>query len=194
VAGRLEQVSTGLLMHTADPAFFAGFPIDRARFPCLFAGPSWSRRPAYRHISYLQGRQIRYVIQGPSLEHDGGAERNMATMQNTRNLKSGRKPARHAPAGAKLSSRAKHAIDFTRYIPTVLSSLVARLRTNANAFFSESYGVSLTEWRILSFLQEAARIKPAGAAACLLYPAPNPASFSRSASQFENDWSGRPPI
>jgi DNA-binding MarR family transcriptional regulator len=89
----------------------------------------------------------------------------MATMQTTRKLKSGRKPGSHgpgrhgpgshAPAGAKLPSGAKHVIDFKCYIPTVLSSLVAKLRTNANAFFSESYGVSLTEWRILSFLQEA---------------------------------------
>jgi DNA-binding MarR family transcriptional regulator len=45
-------------------------------------------------------------------------------------------------------------IDFDRYLPTVLSSLVAKLRANANAFFSEAYGVSLAEWRILSFLVE----------------------------------------
>jgi DNA-binding MarR family transcriptional regulator len=45
-------------------------------------------------------------------------------------------------------------IDFERYVPTVLSSLVAKLRANANVFFSESYGVSLAEWRILSFLRE----------------------------------------
>ena len=46
------------------------------------------------------------------------------------------------------------AIDFDRYIPTVLSSLVAKLRANANVFFSQKYGVSLAEWRILSFLVE----------------------------------------
>src|SRR6201999_4108807 len=46
------------------------------------------------------------------------------------------------------------AIDFERYIPTVLSSLVAKFRENANVFFSQSYGVSLAEWRILSFLHE----------------------------------------
>ena len=45
-------------------------------------------------------------------------------------------------------------IDFDRYIPTVLSSLVAKLRANANVFFSQKYGVSLAEWRILSFLAE----------------------------------------
>jgi DNA-binding MarR family transcriptional regulator len=45
-------------------------------------------------------------------------------------------------------------IDFERYVPTVLSSLVAKLRANANVFFPESYGVSLAEWRILSFLRE----------------------------------------
>jgi DNA-binding MarR family transcriptional regulator len=46
------------------------------------------------------------------------------------------------------------AIDFERYIPTVLSSLVAKLRANANVFFSQKYGVSLAEWRVLSFLAE----------------------------------------
>jgi DNA-binding MarR family transcriptional regulator len=45
-------------------------------------------------------------------------------------------------------------LDFERYVPTVLSSLVAKLRANANVFFSESYGVSLAEWRVLSFLRE----------------------------------------
>jgi DNA-binding MarR family transcriptional regulator len=50
--------------------------------------------------------------------------------------------------------RGKLVIDFERYVPTVLSSLVAKFRANANVFFSESYGVSLAEWRILSFLRE----------------------------------------
>jgi DNA-binding MarR family transcriptional regulator len=45
-------------------------------------------------------------------------------------------------------------IDFERYVPTVLSSLVAKFRANANAFFPPAYGVSITEWRILSFLRE----------------------------------------
>jgi DNA-binding MarR family transcriptional regulator len=49
---------------------------------------------------------------------------------------------------------AELAIDFERYIPTVLSSLVAKFRANANVFFPQSYGVSLAEWRILSFLRE----------------------------------------
>src|ERR1700742_5073558 len=45
-------------------------------------------------------------------------------------------------------------LDFERYLPTVLSTLVAKLRANANVFFTRSYGVSLAEWRILSFLAE----------------------------------------
>ncbi|KWV59526.1 hypothetical protein AS156_31350 [Bradyrhizobium macuxiense] len=45
-------------------------------------------------------------------------------------------------------------IDFDRYVPTVLSSLVAKLRANANVFFPQAHGVSLAEWRILSFLRE----------------------------------------
>jgi DNA-binding MarR family transcriptional regulator len=52
------------------------------------------------------------------------------------------------------TASAELAIDFERYIPTVLSSLVAKFRANANVFFSQSYGVSLAEWRILSFLRE----------------------------------------
>ena len=52
------------------------------------------------------------------------------------------------------TASAELAIDFDRYIPTVLSSLVAKFRANANVFFSQSYGVSLAEWRILSFLRE----------------------------------------
>ncbi|WP_022722131.1 MarR family winged helix-turn-helix transcriptional regulator, partial [Rhodopseudomonas sp. B29] len=45
-------------------------------------------------------------------------------------------------------------IDFDRYVPTVLSSLVAKFRANSNGFFLKTYGVSLGEWRILSFLRE----------------------------------------
>jgi DNA-binding MarR family transcriptional regulator len=61
--------------------------------------------------------------------------------------------AKHKPAK---NTASKHqAVDFTQYLPTVLSSLVAKLRANANAFFLDSYGVSLAEWRILSFLAEA---------------------------------------
>jgi DNA-binding MarR family transcriptional regulator len=50
--------------------------------------------------------------------------------------------------------RAGLTIDFDRYIPTVLSRLVAKFRANANVFFSQAYGVSLAQWRILSFLAE----------------------------------------
>jgi DNA-binding MarR family transcriptional regulator len=45
-------------------------------------------------------------------------------------------------------------LDFERYLPTVMSSLVAKFRANAAVFFIGSYGVSLAEWRILSFLAE----------------------------------------
>lgn len=62
-------------------------------------------------------------------------------------------PARSEVTSGNLAS-AELAIDFERYIPTVLSSLVAKFRANANVFFSQSYGVSLAEWRILSFLRE----------------------------------------
>lgn len=59
-----------------------------------------------------------------------------------------------APGNAKAASHAKLVIDFDRYIPTVLSSFVARLRASSNVFFLQRYGVSLAQWRILSFLAE----------------------------------------
>ena len=66
--------------------------------------------------------------------------------------------ARGGTAKAATRSRAKASelegltLDFERYLPTVMSSLVAKLRANAAVFFTGSYGVSLAEWRILSFL------------------------------------------
>ena len=62
--------------------------------------------------------------------------------------KRSRAPAAEAPTGDEL------VIDFDRYVPTVLSSLVAKFRANSNGFFLKTYGVSLCEWRILSFLRE----------------------------------------
>ena len=44
------------------------------------------------------------------------------------------------------------AIDFDRYVPTVLSRLVGRLRSSANEFFDKHYSISLLDWRIISFI------------------------------------------
>lgn len=44
------------------------------------------------------------------------------------------------------------AIDFQRYVPTVVSRLSVKLRASAKAYFQEQYGVTLLDWRILSFL------------------------------------------
>jgi DNA-binding MarR family transcriptional regulator len=55
---------------------------------------------------------------------------------------------------AKAEKGERLTLDFKRYLPTVMSTLVAKLRANANVFFTQSYGVSLAEWRILSFLAE----------------------------------------
>jgi len=44
------------------------------------------------------------------------------------------------------------AIDFQRYVPTVVSRLSMKLRISAKAYFQEQYGVTLLDWRILSFL------------------------------------------
>lgn len=62
--------------------------------------------------------------------------------------------ARRAKALHSRGAAGEMVIDFERYVPTVLSSLVAKFRANANAFFPPAYGVSITEWRILSFLRE----------------------------------------
>ena len=68
-------------------------------------------------------------------------------------MKSQATPRTRTPA-PRDTERAELAIDFDRYVPTVLSRLVAKFRANANAFFPKAYGVSLAEWRILSFLHE----------------------------------------
>lgn len=44
------------------------------------------------------------------------------------------------------------AIDFQRYVPTVVSRLSMKLRASAKAYFQEQYDVTLLDWRILSFL------------------------------------------
>ncbi len=50
------------------------------------------------------------------------------------------------------ASPAGEAVDFDRYIPTVLSRVMLRLRSSANLFFGKQYGISLLEWRILAML------------------------------------------
>ena len=69
-------------------------------------------------------------------------------------VRGGKRKTVPARGRANASNRDKLTIDFERYLPTVLSSLVAKFRANANVFFTASYGVSLAEWRILSFLAE----------------------------------------
>src|SRR5262249_27800931 len=43
-------------------------------------------------------------------------------------------------------------IDFDRYVPTVVSRLSMKLRASAKVYFQESYGITLLDWRIVSFL------------------------------------------
>jgi DNA-binding MarR family transcriptional regulator len=52
--------------------------------------------------------------------------------------------------GARLS--AAQAVDFERYVPTVVSRLSMKLRASAKVYFQESYGLTLLDWRIISFL------------------------------------------
>ncbi|MBO4224097.1 MarR family winged helix-turn-helix transcriptional regulator [Bradyrhizobium neotropicale] len=46
----------------------------------------------------------------------------------------------------------RRVIDFDRYIPTVVSRLMTRLRASAQIFFDERFGITRLDWRIISFL------------------------------------------
>ncbi|WP_043837199.1 MarR family winged helix-turn-helix transcriptional regulator [Muricoccus aerilatus] len=56
------------------------------------------------------------------------------------------------PAAGTPQAGTAEVVDFDRYLPVVLSKLVAELRQSANAFFRQRYSITLLEWRILSFL------------------------------------------
>ena len=47
---------------------------------------------------------------------------------------------------------APQAIDFDRYIPTIVSRLSVKLRASAKVYFQEKYGITLLDWRIIAFL------------------------------------------
>ncbi len=51
-----------------------------------------------------------------------------------------------------MAAAAHQAIDFDRYVPTVLSRVMGRLRSSASEFFGKQYGITLLEWRIISFV------------------------------------------
>lgn len=59
-----------------------------------------------------------------------------------------------AAAGGPNSARpsASRAIDLERYVPTVVSRLSVKLRASAKVYFQGSYGITLLDWRIVSFL------------------------------------------
>lgn len=59
---------------------------------------------------------------------------------------------RRATTPAVTEAAPHQAIDFDRYVPTVLSRVMGRLRSSANEFFGKRYGISLLEWRIISFV------------------------------------------
>jgi DNA-binding MarR family transcriptional regulator len=62
---------------------------------------------------------------------------------------SGRKfLAPHSP----VVTDAAEVIDFDRYVPTVVSRFMSKLKVSSNAFFAQRYGLTLLEWRIISFL------------------------------------------
>lgn len=58
----------------------------------------------------------------------------------------------HAPSTGEPDASRTGAIDFERYIPTIVSRLATRLRVSANKFFGARFGLSLLDWRILSHL------------------------------------------
>jgi DNA-binding MarR family transcriptional regulator len=48
--------------------------------------------------------------------------------------------------------QAAEVIDFDRYVPTVVSRFMSKLKISSNAFFASRYGLTLLEWRIISYL------------------------------------------
>ena len=50
---------------------------------------------------------------------------------------------------------ANSVVDFDLYVPTVISKLMRKLQASANEFFSNQYGLTLLEWRIISFIAAA---------------------------------------
>ena len=56
------------------------------------------------------------------------------------------------PATTPAAGPPRQAIDFDRYVPTLLSRVMGRLRSSANEFFGKQYGITLLEWRIISFV------------------------------------------
>lgn len=50
------------------------------------------------------------------------------------------------------STSRNRVIDMERYIPTVVASLMTKLRNSAQVFFDQSYGITRLEWRIISFI------------------------------------------
>ena len=43
-------------------------------------------------------------------------------------------------------------IDFDHYVPTVVSRFMSKLKISSNAFFASRYGLTLLEWRVISYL------------------------------------------
>jgi len=76
---------------------------------------------------------------------NGSRIRKGVGMEQTKKTKSA-----GAPQG--LRAPASQAIDFERYVPTVVSRLSVKLRASAKVYFQESYGITLLDWRIISFL------------------------------------------
>lgn len=46
----------------------------------------------------------------------------------------------------------KRAMDFKRYVPSVISRVATKMTLSAQAYFQEHFGVTLLEWRIVSFI------------------------------------------
>ena len=46
----------------------------------------------------------------------------------------------------------ERAIDFRRYVPAVISRVATKMTLSAQAYFQEHFGVTLLEWRVISFI------------------------------------------
>lgn len=47
---------------------------------------------------------------------------------------------------------AAEVVDFDRYVPSVVARFMSKLRASSTEFFTGRYGLSIVEWRIISFI------------------------------------------
>jgi len=64
--------------------------------------------------------------------------------------KHGRNSARSTPAAA--APTGGRVLDLDRYVPALITFIANKLSRSATSFYQETFGINVTEWRILSLL------------------------------------------